>query len=173
MRREQLLALALLGFGLTAGCVVTTYESAGEPPRVAPAPVYKPRGTISEPPSGSAKTASEADGGASEDTIGASHILVQYRGSLRAPPTIVRSKEEALARAKEALAKAKEGEDFAKLAGEYSDEPGAAQRGGSLGRFPRSAVVKEFADAAFALKPGEISEIVETPFGYHVILRTE
>ena len=114
-----------------------------------------------------------ASGVADQERISASHLLVQYKGSMRAAPTITRTKEEAKARAEEALAKAKKGVPFEKLVAEYSDEPNAAARGGKLGKFPRQGMVKPFADAAFALKPGQLSGVVETQFGYHVILRTE
>src|SRR6478735_1433513 len=105
--------------------------------------------------------------------IAASHFLVQYQGSQRAPATITRTKEEAKKRAQEGLAKAKKGEDFAKLVGEYSDEPGAAQRGGALGEFGPGQMVKPFSDAAFKLKVGQVSDLVETNFGFHVIKRTK
>jgi parvulin-like peptidyl-prolyl isomerase len=96
-----------------------------------------------------------------------------YKGSMRAPATITRTKEEAKARALEGLAKVKKGEDFAKVVAEYSDEPGAAGRGGALGSFTPDRMVKPFADAAFALKVGQVSGLVETDFGYHVIKRTK
>ena len=99
---------------------------------------------------------------------------MSYKGALRANPAVTRTKEEAKARAEEALKKArKKGADFAKIVAEYSDEPGAAARGGTLGSFTRNRMVKPFADAAFLLKVGEISDVVETAFGYHVILRTK
>jgi len=96
-----------------------------------------------------------------------------YKGSKRAPETITRTKEEAMARALEGLAKLKKGEDFAKVVAEYSDEPGAGARGGALGSFTPDRMVKPFADAAFALKVGQVSGLVETDFGYHVIKRTK
>jgi hypothetical protein len=117
----------------------------------------------------------DPDGGAGAEPreIAASHILVMYRGSMRAPAEITRSKEEALERAKAALARATAGEDFGVLAAEFSDDRGSKVNGGKLGRFQRRMMIKPFADVAFALKPGELSTIVETPFGYHIILRTE
>jgi parvulin-like peptidyl-prolyl isomerase len=114
-----------------------------------------------------------AQGAADQERVSASHLLVAYKGALRASPTVTRTKEEAKARAEEALAKAKKGVPFEKLVAEYSDEPNAAARGGKLGTFGRHNMVKPFADAAFALKPGQLSDVVETQFGYHVILRTQ
>lgn len=166
------LAAIALAFG---GCVVTTYEGPGEPPRV-PAPPERPRAANSPAPEkiGSDDDDSFAESpGKNEDKIAARHLLVQYKGAMRAAPQIVRTREQARQRAEEALARAKAGEDFAALVKEYSDEPGAGERGGDLGRFGRHQMVKAFADAAFGLEVGQISDIVETPFGFHVIQRTE
>lgn len=73
--------------------------------------------------------------------------------------------------AQEILEKLKKGEGFATLAQQYSID-GSRRRGGDLGEFGRGMMVKPFEDAAFALKPGEISGIVKTQFGYHIIKRT-
>jgi hypothetical protein len=105
--------------------------------------------------------------------IAARHILIQYMGAQQASSSVVRTRDQALVVAQDVLKRAKAGEDFARLAVEFSDEPGAASRGGSLGRFGHGAMVREFETAAFALAPGEVSGIVETPFGYHIIQRTE
>ena len=110
---------------------------------------------------------------APEEQVAASHILVAYAGAMRASPTIKRTKDEAKKRAESILARARKGEDFGKLADENSDDPSAKLNHGSLGKFGRTQMVKPFADAAFGLKPGSISTLVETPFGFHVIKRTE
>jgi parvulin-like peptidyl-prolyl isomerase len=111
---------------------------------------------------------------AAQEQVGARHILVQYQGSERAAPTVTRTKDEAKALAEKVLAEVKApGADFAALVGKYSDEPNAGQRGGDLGMFTRPRMVKEFSDAAFLLKPNEISGVVETKFGFHIIQRTK
>jgi peptidyl-prolyl cis-trans isomerase NIMA-interacting 1 len=98
------------------------------------------------------------------------HILVAYQGAERA--TATRSKEEAKARAGKILALARQkGTDFADLA-KYSDEPGAGERGGSLGPVMRGqGLAKPFEDASFLLGEGQVSDLVETEFGYHIIQR--
>jgi NIMA-interacting peptidyl-prolyl cis-trans isomerase 1 len=94
-------------------------------------------------------------------------------GCQNTAPSVVRTRDQARAVAEDVLRRARGGEDFARLAVEFSDEPNAGARGGSLGRFGHGAMVKEFEEAVFALAPGEISGIVESPFGFHVIQRTE
>jgi peptidyl-prolyl cis-trans isomerase NIMA-interacting 1 len=153
---------------LLSGCVVSTFEGPGEPPRVLPPPV----------PAGATRTeAAPLEGGepmdAGPNEIAARHLLVSYQGALRASPSVTRSKSEAHGRAEEALKRAQAGEDFVTLVKDYSDEPGAAERGGPLGRFQRGMMVPAFEKAAFVLKPGEVSGLVETQFGFHVIQRTE
>jgi parvulin-like peptidyl-prolyl isomerase len=153
-------------------CVVTTYEGPGEPPRVPAPPPLPSAASASRSPGSEDESFAEAPA-KNADKIAARHLLVQYAGSLRAGPGIVRTKAEARKRAEEALTRARAGEDFVTLVKEYSDEPGAGERGGDLGRFDRRQMVKAFADAAFALEVNQVSDIVETQFGFHVIQRYE
>jgi hypothetical protein len=127
--------------------------------------------TSTLPAAPSAPAAPAANAGPA--TIGASHVLVMHRGSERVPPNVTRTREEARARIEDVLRRARAGQDFAALAREFSDEPGAATSAGSLGTFGRGAMVPAFERAAFALGVGQISDIVETPFGFHVIKRTQ
>lgn len=65
----------------------------------------------------------------------------------------------------------KQGADFAELAGKVSQDPGSARQGGLLPFVQRGQLVKEFEEVAFALKDGELSEVVQSPYGYHIILK--
>jgi len=71
------------------------------------------------------------------------------------------------------LQRLKAGEDFAAVAKEVSEDPYTKDKGGELGYFSKGEMVQSFEDAAFALKPGEISNIVETDYGYHIIKMTD
>lgn len=105
--------------------------------------------------------------------VGAKHILIMHADSASRPDEVTRTRAEAYQRAQQVLTKIRGGASFDEMVKEFSDEPGAAQRVGDLGVFDRSQMVKPFSDAAFALKVGEVSEIVETKFGFHIIKRTE
>jgi peptidyl-prolyl cis-trans isomerase D len=78
-------------------------------------------------------------------------------------------RQQKLALAERLLAEARGGKDFAALAREFSDDKGSAANGGDLGNFTRGTMVPAFEQAAFNLKPGEISGPVETQFGFHII----
>ncbi len=98
------------------------------------------------------------------EEVRARHILVHV--SHNATDEERKKAKEKIGELRERLIK---GEDFAKLASEYSDDPGTKKRGGDTDYFARGKMVKPFENAAFSLKPGEISDIVETKFGYHII----
>lgn len=104
-----------------------------------------------------------------EAKVSARHILIAYQGSERADASITRSKEEALASIQELKTKLNEGGSFEDLATEYTDDPSGKVKEGDLGSFAKGAMTQAFEDAAFALEPGQVSDIVETEFGYHLI----
>ncbi|UCB48928.1 MAG: SurA N-terminal domain-containing protein [Deltaproteobacteria bacterium] len=98
-----------------------------------------------------------------EKEVSARHILLKVdRNASEEEERKVREK------AKMVLEKARKGEDFPKLAKKYSEGP-TAQKGGDLGYFSEGRMVKPFEEAAFKMKKGEISELVRTQFGYHII----
>ena len=98
--------------------------------------------------------------------IRASHILIKPDGFDDA------SKKKARAAIDDVWKQAKAGADFGALAKQHSSD-GSAQQGGDLGFFTKGRMVPEFSNAAFALQPGQISDVVQTQFGYHVIKVTE
>ena len=101
------------------------------------------------------------------------HVLVRYAGAKNARPPVARTREDACLRALQARDELRGGLEFVEAVKKYSDEPGAATRAGSLGQIERKDVAPPFADAAFELHPKEFSDIVETDFGFHVIMRME
>lgn len=156
--RARTFAPALLA-ALSAGCVLSTYD----PPGTAP--------VVPERSAPSVDVEAQQDIG--PRSIAARHILVSFRGGSRAAPYVTRSRDEAYALASELRERVLAGEDFAELARGHSDDRGSAREGGDLGEFTRGQMVKPFSDAAFALEPGGVSEVIESEFGFHVIQRTE
>jgi peptidyl-prolyl cis-trans isomerase C len=102
------------------------------------------------------------------ERVRASHILIPFP-----PKADAAAKQQAQAKATEVLAEVKSGKDFAALAKQYSQDPGSGPNGGDLGFFQKGQMVGPFENTAFSLKPGEISELVETQFGFHIIKVTE
>lgn len=100
------------------------------------------------------------------------HILIRYGGAHKAPEDLKRTKDEALALTRKVQDEVKGGGDFAKLATKYSED-GSKDDGGDLGVVGRGLFVPPYEKAAFALKPGEVSEPVETKYGFHLIERLE
>jgi hypothetical protein len=98
------------------------------------------------------------------------HILVRYQGAKRAEPSVTRSKAQARAEAEQLLQQLTAGADFAKLAGERSED-GSAKRGGDIGSPGRGRLAQPFEEALFGMQPGQRSGVVETEFGFHLIER--
>jgi peptidyl-prolyl cis-trans isomerase D len=98
------------------------------------------------------------------EKVKASHILIKVDEG-----TDEQTREKKRAFAEKLLEEAKAGKDFAELARINSDDKASAVKGGNLGYFTRGSMVKPFEQAAFNLKPGDISGLVETTFGYHII----
>ena len=97
----------------------------------------------------------------------ASHILIKPEDETKQAQ---QAAQELAAQLRQQLV---EGADFAELAKQYSADPGSAAQGGDLGFFGRGQMVKPFEETAFSMKPGQVSGMVETRFGYHLIMVTE
>lgn len=102
-------------------------------------------------------------------TLGTRPATIEFRQVVVPPVASDSARQAALEEARKVLEELRGGADFALLARRHSDDPGSSQKGGELGWFRRGRFVPEFERIAFALRPGEISPIVETPFGLHII----
>ena len=100
------------------------------------------------------------------NTVSLSHIFIEPAASTEQQDKI-RPQAEAI------LERIRAGEDFVALAKEYSQDPGSASQGGDLGFFGRGTMVPAFEDVAFSLKVGEVSDLVQSQFGFHIILVEE
>jgi peptidyl-prolyl cis-trans isomerase D len=100
-----------------------------------------------------------------EEQRRASHILIKINDKT--------DEATAKAKAQSLLKRVQSGESFAKLAKEYSQDPGSAERGGDLGLFGRGTMVQPFEDSVFALEEGKLSGLVQSPSGFHIIKLTE
>jgi parvulin-like peptidyl-prolyl isomerase len=105
------------------------------------------------------------------EQVHARHILIRVQGAqvpVR-PGQKDLTEAEALAKAQDLRKRIQAGEDFAQLARQESDDAGSGANGGDLGSFRRGQMVPSFEQAAFTLQPGDLSEPVKSPFGYHLI----
>jgi peptidyl-prolyl cis-trans isomerase C len=98
------------------------------------------------------------------ERVRASHILIGFPANADDA-----AKQQARTRAADVLKQVKAGGDFAALAKQHSTDPGSATQGGDLGYFQQGQMVPPFDKAAFSMKPGETSDLVETDFGVHII----
>ncbi len=99
-----------------------------------------------------------------EKQVRTSHILVKVEPGAEEPVVAERK-----ALAEDVLKRVRAGEDFAKLAAQYSDDQGSAKSGGDVGYKARGQLVEEYEDEAFGMKVGEVSDLVKTQFGFHII----
>jgi peptidyl-prolyl cis-trans isomerase C len=106
------------------------------------------------------------------EMVRASHILIGTRDPAAGSDLPDDKKAEKRKLAEDLLKRARAGEDFAALAKEYSEDPGSKDKGGEY-TFPRGKMVPEFEAAAFSLEPDQVSDIVTTTYGYHIIKLSE
>jgi foldase protein PrsA len=100
------------------------------------------------------------------ERVAASHILIRPSSDNDDDRVVAESKLEGIAK------EVQDGKDFGELAAQHSECPSGKQNGGSLGWFGRGMMVPEFEEAAFSMAVGDISDIIETQFGFHIIMKT-
>ncbi len=155
--------MAYFGFGCGGGG-----QGAAGPKDAASAPPNKAVAACLE--SAKAKRERRRD---EPQTVSVKHVLVRFTGAKNAPKSLKRSREDACMRALEARGALEQGADFDGIIREYSEEGGGSDKRGTLENIHRADVDPPFADAAFELEVNQVSAVVETNYGFHVIIRTE
>jgi peptidyl-prolyl cis-trans isomerase C len=107
------------------------------------------------------------------EKVRVAHILIATRTSPNGPELTDDQKAAKRKQADDLLKRVKAGEDFGKLARQYSDDPGSKENGGEYPAFPRGTMVGPFEAAAFSMKAGEVSGVVTTDYGFHIIKTLE
>ncbi len=156
--------VAMLSAMAASGCGSDPTPTRSAPPPPAPPPTAAPEPEASR--------------------ITVQHVLIAFKGAHKAPPSVTRSREEAATLTTEILERVRKGEDIAKLASEYSTDPGGGRYTlvntgvtAGAGEIKRAQFIKPFVDVAFKLKVGEAG-VAEydprtCPYGWHVIKRLE
>jgi hypothetical protein len=145
--------------------------------KTSPQPAGTASATTAAVPTASAAAVPTASASAApklpeREIAGAQHVLVAYKGAELADKTVTRSKNEAKKRAEEALGKIKKDKmPFEEAAKKYSDDPGSKNIGGAIGNFEKNAMPEAFSKATFGMQVGDVSDVVETPRGFHIIKR--
>jgi len=162
---EEALAARLHGIGMT----MEEFREKAESGLKIEALLEKKSSSVEPPTEEEIKAFYESDKQRFEspERVRASHILIAFTEA-----DTEADRAEKKRRALELLERIKGGADFAEIASQYSDGP-SKSRGGDLGFFERGRMVKPFEDAAFALRVGEVSDVVETRFGYHIVKVTD
>ena len=168
-------ASVFIGCGGAQTPVKPVEKAPDKPAEVAPVADAKPKGPDPEQVAVCLATANakRAKFSGEPPKVTVKHILVKYAGAKNADASITRTREEACMRALDVRSKLAGGMEFVDAVKEFSEEAGAASREGSIGSVERKDLAKPFADAAFELSVNQASDIVETEFGFHLILRTE
>jgi len=168
-------ASVLVGCGGAPAPVKPVEKAPEKPAEVAPVADAKPKGPDPEKVAQCLANANakRAKFSGEPPKVTVKHILIKYAGAKNPVESVTRTREEACLRAIEARDKLVGGAEFDDVVKEFSDEPGAATRSGSLGSVERAQLAKPFADAAFELSVNQMSDVVETESGFHLIMRTE
>jgi len=182
--RKRARCVAMASAWLISGCCASGSGDApsqtdAAPAMSAPVAIATPAPTAETLPENRPAPGAEVDGpataaSAERQIAGAAHILIAYKGAESAPKTVTRSKEDAKKRATEVSEKLRSDKaKFEELVKQYSDDPISKPADGRIGNFERNAMPAAFSDATFAMKVDTISDVVETPRGFHIIKRTK
>lgn len=168
-----LMGLLTFGFAGTFGLVpISVSRATSSSPH--PNEVVAPRqGTASPEPAAAPRPTAANSAKPAPEAVTVRHVLVQHKRAWRVDHEVMLTVEQAKERADEARRKLLEGVDFYKVLGDYSNSREVVDERGVLPRLKRGDGMPGIGEAAFALKVGGVSEVVQTPFGFHVLQRTE